>query len=100
MGKKDDKSSLYSCGGQGGTWTQGLWIARWMLYTLPHCLFKLKKGNQKQEVGKKYEENFELLNGHRNVKYVNAHIADRMWIINIQCIFILIVQYIHFILFR
>ena len=64
-----------------------------MLYTWPRCLFKLKKGNQKQEVGKKYEENFELLNGHRNVN-VNAHIADRMWIITIQCIFILIVQYI------
>ena len=64
-----------------------------MLYTWPHCLLKLKKGNQKQEVGKKYEENFELLNGHRNVN-VNAHIADRMWIITKQCIFILIVQYI------
>ena len=63
-----------------------------MLYTWPRCLFKLKIGNQKQEVGKKYEENFELLNGHRNVN-VNAHIADRMWIITIQCIFILIVQY-------
>lgn len=64
-----------------------------MLDTWPHCLLKLKKGNQKQEVGKKYEENFELLNGCRNVN-VNGHIADRMWIITTQFIFILIVQYI------
>ena len=48
-----------------------------MLYTWPRRLFKLKKGNQKQDVGKKYEENFELFNGRRNVN-LNAHITDRI----------------------
>lgn len=102
MGKKDDKSSLYSCGGKGAvglelkaSGLQGECSTRGLAASL-----NWKKGNQKQDVGKKYEENFELFNSRRNVN-LNAHISDRMWIITIQCrLHFNSTVYIHFILFR